>query len=228
MDLGLPLEIIANHSDLSTLKALTETSKRCKSVASIRIDEYKKYQKELKTWYNKHITFDSEKGNGSVYVAIVGGNSIGIIVYIDDSNLLFCPCVNLPAPKEESNNPEIGIIVLDPDDDHEEIGYFDDKLLEVHPFVYKNLIDFASVYLTLHNKNGKYTRFMKSIDAVRATMPKLDITNCTPTAPEPQRGGASKQANNKYAIYNNKKYRVEVGSRGGKYVVINEQKHYIK
>lgn len=93
------------------------------------------------------------------------------------------------------------------------------ELAHVHPIAFKKMLEFTRTYLTIKNCQ-LYKDYITIIDKALANFPNCEDLekSCGPM------GGAKK----KQYTYNNKKYQVKIGSRGGKYILLNGQKHYIK
>ena len=203
--------IIASFCNPSTLKNLAIVNK-----------EFKVITRDLQTKFNewKINATNWSDGQSFVYPSIYNNelerSIVGITVCIkkdaDNDTVLFCPFIDLTRASSE----EQFITVTEPVPEGDDSKY---ELAHVHPIAFKKMLEFTSIYLKF--KSTEYKDYIDIIDEALAKFPKCEglEKSCG------QMGGAKKK---QYTTYNNKKYQVKIGSRGGKYIVINGQKHYIK
>ena len=203
---GFTGKIIASYCDPATWRELACADKEFANITSKFIENFKKWRESAGTW---------EEGQDDVFPCKYN-NTIGINVGAG-GNSVYCPFIDLLKMSVIlPTNFRDEILVSNIQINNDDRSY----IINIHPLAFKSMLEFTRSYLTLLNST-RYEVYINAINNVLAEFPK-----CTAlTLSCGQMGGAKKK---QYTTYNNKKYQVKIGSRGGKYIVINGQKHYIK
>jgi hypothetical protein len=207
---GYTARSIASYCDPTTLKDLRIVNREFAAISKERKQEFNVLKENIIEWQNtQYYVYPS------IYHERGDINSVGITICKKktEEELLFCPFIELL--KETSDKKFITEVRNVPATEDSKYEF-----AHVHPIAFKKMLEFTKTYLTIKNCS-EYEDYIKIIDEALAKFPKCEALerSCGPM------GGAKKK---QYTTYNNKKYQVKIGSRGGKYIIVNGQKHYIK
>lgn len=234
--LNLPdncLNKIAEHSSLSSLISLQLVSKKANSVTNPIKEQYESYYKEMKQWINtcleEHgvcLYMINDNINAVNNPGTNMGNMIGLYIsYIKDEEDEVDPHFYIPIIRFYKEDNEI-----EPGPKANLSIKQQNILINVDPFVFEQMLIYALDKLEIYiSANDVFTGFPwlqpekikgKLIECL-STRPKFELSKL-----EGKKGGKTRKKT-EYVKYGDKKYPLKTGSRGGKYIIVNDRKIYI-